>query len=761
MSFGGSVKLTGESEYRKALAQITQNLKEVSSEMKVVNSAYDKNDKSEQAQIAKKEVLNKQLTEQAKKIDVLKQEYDELSKSEDADEKSLSKLRIEINNAQTAYNKTAKEMDNLGKESKETGDEIEKAGKQSADADKKIGGLGETASKVGKALGVAVVAIGTATITAGKKLWDMANSASEAGDDIDKSSQKMGVSAEKYQQLSYAMERSGASVDDFKKGMVGIRDALADAENGVEGADKKWQALGISLKNADGTMKSTEDVLLESIDALASMENETQRNALAQDIFGKSASELAPLLNSGSDGIKALMQEAKDYGMVMSDEAVKSSAEFQDSLTRMKGTMSGLKNNMVGGLLPSLKMVTDGFADLIAGNEGASESIKKGMTGTIKGITKLIPQFVTLISSIAQAVMESAPEILRALANGILGAIPTLMPTVVSLITDLVKMIIELLPELIDTGMKIILALIEGLTEALPTLIAMIPDMINGIVTAIIDNLPLIIDAGIELVLALTDGILEALPRLIEMIPTLVVRLVDTLLQQIPKIIDAGIKLLTSLVDAMPTIIDAICKALPALITGLINGIMSNLPKIIDAGIRLFSALVQNIPAIVKALVKALPQIISALIKGFTDALPQMANVGLNLIQGIWNGIKNAGEWIMGKIKEFMGNIVGGIKRFFGIASPSKLFRDQIGANLALGIGEGFTDEMKDVTKDMQEAMPTSLDVCPTINGSGVRYGEMDMVSAFKEALSEMKIELDDEVAGRFVDQTVTRLVYS
>lgn len=153
----------------------------------------------------------------------------------------------------------------------------------------------------------------------------------------------MQISAGLYQQLSYACERSGSSVGDLSKGVKNITTELAAAEKGAAGAGTAFENIGVSLKNTDGSMKSTEQVLLDSIDALAGMENETQRNAAAQEIFGKSYAEILPLLNSGSKGISELMQEAQDYGMVMSDDAVAASAAFEDSLTRLQGTFTGLK----------------------------------------------------------------------------------------------------------------------------------------------------------------------------------------------------------------------------------------------------------------------------------------------------------------------------------------------------------------------------------------------------------------------------------
>jgi hypothetical protein len=118
---------------------------------------------------------------------------------------------------------------------------------------------------------------------------------------------------------------------------------------------------------------------------------------------------------------------------------------------------------------------------------------------------------------------------------------------------------------------------------------------------------------------------------------------------------------------------------------------------------------------------------------------------------------------VIGKIKGFGDSVLGGIKKFFGIASPSKVMEKEVGVYLAQGIGQGFADEMQSVSRQMENAIPTSFDTQMTVNGYGgtASSGYDQMVSAFKDALSQMKIELDDNEVGQFIDKTVTRLVYN
>jgi hypothetical protein len=175
---------------------------------------------------------------------------------------------------------------------------------------------------------------------------------------------------------------------------------------------------------------------------------------------------------------------------------------------------------------------------------------------------------------------------------------------------------------------------------------------------------------------------------------------------------------------------------------------------------------VQNLPKIVVEVVKAVPQIIAGIVQGLLSAVPQLAKTGLRLIQGLWQGISDAGAWLRDKISGFFGGVVSSIKSFFGIRSPSTLFRDLFGKNMALGIGVGFVEEMEKVAQDMQEAIPTALDAPDLDINAGIRtsmFGTngtvslgdfsglldgiavimLDMFPAILEAL-DIKVVLDD-----------------
>ena len=215
----------------------------------------------------------------------------------------------------------------------------------------------------------------------------------------------------------------------------------------------------------------------------------------------------------------------------------------------------------------------------------------------------------------------------------------------------------------------------------------------------------------------------------------------------LPKLIEAGITLTIKLAEGLIKAIPQLISKIPQIINSLVNGIKNYYSKIFQIG----------------------GELLNKVKDGIVSGISKMGEVGRNLVQGLWNGINNAKQWVLDKIKGFGKSILDGIKSIFGIHSPSTVFRDEVGKNLALGLGEGFTEEMKNVASDMQGAIPSSFDT--QINGSyngfdnsgniNTTYGFYSIVEAFKTALSEMKIELDDEVAAKFVDRTVARTIYS
>ena len=577
--------------------------------------------------------------------------------------------------------------------------------------------FGEVAASVGKgflaagaAVGTLALAVGGAVIGATKALTNMTVGAAEYADEILTASTVTGMSTEALQAYKYAAEPVDVPVETLTKSMAKQIKSMAGVKDGNEKLAIAYDTLGVKVTNADGSLRDSDTVYWEVIDALGKMTNEAERDALGMQLLGKSAQELNPLIAQGSEGMRKLTEEAKAMGAVMSDENLMALGKFDDTVQRLKSGADAAKNAIGTILLPQLQSLAGDGVDLLG-------EFTTGLNAAGGDFDKISEVIGTAIGGIADSILSNLPKIMSVATDIVMGLVtaivnnlPLIFSTAQTVVMSLLNGIIPMLPTIIKAGMDMIISLIQGIGEALPELIPAIVGALMMMVQTIVDNLPLLLDAGLQLMLGLIQGILKALPQIIAALPKIITGIINFVIGAIPQIIEAGIQLLVSLVEALPEIIKAIVEAIPLIITGLVSAIMDNIPLIIQAGIDLLVALVENTPAIIIEIVKAIPQIIQGIVKALEGSFYKIVEVGGNLLKGLWQGISDAGEWLWEKISGFFGGVVQKIKDFFGIKSPSKVFAS-IGKNMGQGIGVGFEDAMKGVSDDMKNAIPTDLDL--------------------------------------------------
>lgn len=229
---------------------------------------------------------------------------------------------------------------------------IQKTEQKAGGLASKLGGGIATAAKWGSAVGVAAGAVGGAMMYA-------ANKAAGAADEVDKSSRRAGTSAENWQKLNYAFGQSGIESSKLEQTMIRNQKSLNDAAEGGKTATEAYSKLGVSIKDADGNLRKSDDVYRDVLNNLADLEDKNLRNSIANDIFGKSYGDLAPILDSGSDGIEALTSRADELGLVMSQEAVDAGVKFGDTLDDVKQAGGRMFVSIAGELLPVLQKFLD------------------------------------------------------------------------------------------------------------------------------------------------------------------------------------------------------------------------------------------------------------------------------------------------------------------------------------------------------------------------------------------------------------------
>ena len=210
--------------------------------------------------------------------------------------------------------------------------------------------------------------------------------------------------------------------------------------------------------------------------------------------------------------------------------------------------------------------------------------------------------------------------------------------------------------------------------------------------------------------------VIQGLTQLItEASQTIIPLAVETLLQNLPAIVSAGMDLIMALVNGILDNIDLLIDCTLELIDVVVNKLIENLPKLIDGGIRLIIALGIGLIEAIPQLVGKIPEIITAIIEGFASGASRILDIGKNIVEGVWQGIKNAAKWLKDKIFGFFDDIVGGVKDFLGIHSPSRVFAD-MGKNMALGIGEGWDNQYDSIKKDIESGMNFTASMSSTGN---------------------------------------------
>lgn len=237
-------------------------------------------------------------------------------------------------------------------------------------------------------------------------------------------------------------------------------------------------------------------------------------------------------------------------------------------------------------------------------------------------------------------------------------------------------------------GPEVITNFCNGITAALPNLIAQGAMLLNNLLQAITANLPAIISGGISIVSTLISGIAQQLPTLIPTALMMIVTLVGSLLSNLGQIVDAGIDLLVGLAQGLVNALPQLINQAPTIIGQLATAIISNLPKILQAGIKIITILATGLVQAIPQLIGKIPAIISQIKNAFTSV--NWGSVGMNIVKGIASGLTNAAKSLADAAANAASNALDWVKSKLGIHSPSRVFRDQVGKMMALGMGIGF-----------------------------------------------------------------------
>ncbi len=667
----------------KALKDTNKEINSTQKELKEVERLLKLDPKNTELLAQKQELLKKQIEQTKSKVTALK----------DAQKNADKQIKDGVEISQSQYRKLQREiassessMKALKEESKKTNSTISK--------------IGEAFSSLGSKAGAALktVATSAAAITA----------AGVAG----------AVAMGKASVESYA---------EYEQLIGGVETLFGESQDKVvEYANNAYKTAGLSASEYMETATSFSASLLQSLGGdtakavdvadMAIIDMADNANKMGTNIdliqnayqgFAKQNYTMLDNLKLGYGGTKTemerLLADAEKFSGVKYDISnlndVYSAIHVVQEQMGITGTTAKEASKTISGSINAMKSswsnlligMSDENADLEMLISNFVESIFTALDNILPRIEVFVGQLPTIISNILSKVSEYLPqilstgaEIIQSLISGLQQNMPQIMNIIMQVMMMIVQTLISMLPNILEMGITILVELINGIAQSLPTLIPTIVECVLLIVQTLLDNIELIIEAGINILIALIQGIINALPLIIEKLPIIVQKIVDVIVNNLPLLIEASLQIIVALAE----------------------GIIKNLPE----------------------LLATIPKIVESIVTGFSKLKEKITNIGKNLIEGIWNGMKNAQAWLIDKIQQLCSNALGAIKAFFGIESPSKVMRDEVGKFMAEGIGVGFNKQMPSVIEAMKEKLAT---VSSALN-TELNFGDIPQVQGNK-----------------------------
>ena len=670
-NFGLKIGVEGEKEFKKALSDINQTFKVLGSEMKLVSSEFDKQDKSVAAVAARNEVLNKAIDAQKDKIATLESALKNAADSFGENDRRTQNWAIQLNNAKAELNGMERELDNSADAADDLGDELKESGDEAESSGGKFEKLGSVLKGVGAAMGAVALAAGAAAVKLGKEVISAYADFEQLVGGVDTLFGDASQTVQNY--AANAFKTAGLSANEYMETVTGFSASLIQSLGGDTAKAAEVADMAITDMADNANKMGTDLSAIQTAYQGFAKQNYTMLDNLKLG-YGGTKSEMERLLADAEkiSGIKYDLSSFSDL-----TEAI----HVIQTEMGITGTTAKEATETISGSMAGMQSAID---NLMAGLGNADADIEMLIGNVVEAFGHVVDNVVPVIENIVKALPPALDGILRAIGD----LLPTLLSTVVDLFTQVLETLLSLLPELIPAAV----------------------DAVMTIVGALIDNLPLLIDAAVQLITALVMGLGSALPELIPAAVEAIITIVQGLLDSMDQILEAAFAIIQGLAEGLLNALPELIDALPEIIMTIIDFITDNLPLIIKMGIELTVQLAFGLIKAIPQLVARLPEIVAAIVTGLGKAVGAVFEIGKNIVTGLWEGIKSLGSWIADKVSGFFSGIVDGAKSLLGIHSPSTVFAG-IGENMGLGIGMGFTDAMRGVEKDIAGAIPTDFDL--------------------------------------------------
>lgn len=657
---GITIEFRGETtKLSKALNKIKDETKGVDTSLKDVNKALKFNPGNIELLGQKQIELKRKIEQTKEKLEAFKEAQRSLDAS-GVDKTSSEYMEVRRNIIQAESQ--AKYFNAELKKTEAAISPLGKLGSQFQDVGGKITAAGHALAPLSK-LGAAVAGgLGALAVKAGR-----------AADDLNTLSKTSGINTQQLQLYAASADLVDVSVEDMAKSQTKLKKNMLSASQGTGDAARAFDMLGVNVKGADGHLRNQDEVFQEVIQKLGTMSNETERDALAMQIFGKSATALNPMIEDMGKTYKLVTDTMKKNKIKFVDQETLDQANaFNDQIDIMKfiatTAFQQIGSKLAAYLVPAITKVQEVFSHfmgIISNLSGRTLAIITGIGGGFAVIAPTLLIVGGLVTKMGIA-FSGLSKIMPGLGAGLKGVFGFLKANPIILIISAIAALALILSK---TGLSVE-ELSGKINGFITNVVGKLPGIVNGIVAllprvldAILKMLPVIIDAAVTLFTAIVNALPQIIPQLIQGFVTLINGLVSAMPTLIPILVNGAVTLFQAIVNALPQIIPLVIQGFTSLVTTLINAMPTLIPILIQGAITLFIEIVKAIPVVAQALIAALPLIIDAFKTGLANLLPAIWTGIKNTMVSIFGSIVNAARDKLNAIKDTFVNIWNSIKQ--------------------------------------------------------------------------------------------------
>lgn len=409
-----------------------------------------------------------------------------------------------------------------------------------------------------------------------------------------------------------------------------------------------------------------------------------------------------------------------------------------------------------GNILPRLEIIFSGIGQLVAALAPViAQAIPALITNVLPGLATAAGQMLTAFGS---ALVENLPLLMSSAASLVTGFItylqtnlPQLATAAVTIVQTIGAGLAEAAPEIASAAGSLLQSLAAGYVDNLPTIAQGAAEIVTGFISYLSDNLPSVLDAGADIINSLVSGILNTLPAMVAQLSQIISAIVSFIASALPQILQSGVEILLNLAAGIIQTIPQLVAQIPQVISAFCSTIAANLPQIIASGIQLLVQFATGIIQAIPQLVAQLPQIISAIVSGLQALMGGIVDVGRAIVEGIWQGISGAAGWLIDKIGGWASSVLSSVKSFFGIHSPSRVFRDQIGwmitQGMALGIKKGEQQVLTVADQLNNKLIAKEEELAKKLEDTGLDDATKEALNSQLTAVKEFRSEYENALS--------------